>query len=186
MQIIKDGQSRPLPAAGGRWVRLDGAKVTMPSDEQARLAICVEDGWAEYVAPAPTPEELAAQLVATEAVQTARIDEAAGEARRRLVSPGYLVDQEYLMAYEDALAYQAAGYAGAVPAGVQTWADAKGWPAQQAADDILATRALWKGVSAAIRGLRLSGKEAVRAAATAEAKTAAADTVVAQLAAIGG
>lgn len=73
-------------------------------------------------------------------------------------------EQEYTLAETDATAYKDAGYAGAVPDSVQSWATAKGWTATQAADDILATAAAWRSAQASIRAQRLASKEAVRAA----------------------
>ncbi len=77
--------------------------------------------------------------------------------------------QEYTLAESEALAYQAAGYAGAAPASVQAWADAKAATAQWAADDILATAAAWRGAQAAIRANRLLRKEQARTSADSEA-----------------
>lgn len=72
---------------------------------------------------------------------------------------------EYQRAEEDAQAFKDAGYAGPVPAGVSTWATAKSWTAQAAADDILAVAAAWRQAQTAIRGNRLAKKEQVRLAA---------------------
>lgn len=72
--------------------------------------------------------------------------------------------EEYLRAEQEAEAYKTAGYTGTVPECVQCWATAKGWTAQQAADDILATAAAWRSAQSMIRGQRLASKEAVRAA----------------------
>lgn len=109
------------------------------------------------------------------------IDHAADAARLRLVSPGQWVDQEYLLAFEDATAFKAAGYTGEVPGGVSTWAIAEGWTDQQAADDIIYQKALWKAASDQIRGIRLAGKASCRAAATAAAKWTAMQSAITQL-----
>lgn len=69
---------------------------------------------------------------------------------------------EYDLAESDANAYKAAGYSGAVPASVQSWATAKKWTAKQAADDILATSAAWRAAQSDIRANRLVRKEDVR------------------------
>ena len=71
---------------------------------------------------------------------------------------------EYQWTENEAKAFQAAGYAGAVPASISSWASAKQWTAQQACDDILAAAAAFRNAMATIRSLRLSGKEAVRGA----------------------
>lgn len=75
---------------------------------------------------------------------------------------------------------------GTVPPTVQAWATAKAWTAQRAADDIAATAQAWESALYAIRSIRLIGKEAVRNATTDSAAQAAYDTVLAQLATIGG
>lgn len=72
--------------------------------------------------------------------------------------------EEYMSAADDAAAYKAAGYTGAVPAGVQSLATAKSWTATKAADDILATSATWVTAQNGIRATRLARKEQVRVA----------------------
>ena len=81
--------------------------------------------------------------------------------------------QEYELAEKHAQAYKDAGYTGTVPSSVQSWATAKTWTATQAADDILATAAQWRGAQAAIRAARLLRKEQVRNAADTAGITAA-------------
>lgn len=74
---------------------------------------------------------------------------------------------EYELAEAQAKAYAAAGYTGAAPDCVASWAAAKvaqGWTAQQAADDILATAAAWRTAQASIRAHRLLRKEQARLA----------------------
>jgi hypothetical protein len=71
---------------------------------------------------------------------------------------------EYALAETDALDFKAAGYTGTVPSSVASWAAAKGWTAQQAADDILATATAWRTAQQAIRAARLVRKEQCRAA----------------------
>lgn len=73
---------------------------------------------------------------------------------------------EYTVAETEATAYAGAGYTGTVPASVASWATAKGWTAQQAADDINATAAAWRTAQAAIRAARLLRKEQARTAAS--------------------
>lgn len=76
---------------------------------------------------------------------------------------------EYTEAESAANAYKDAGYTGDVPSAVQSWATAKNWTAQQAADDILAAAAQLNTAKLAIRAERLLCKEQVRAAADAGA-----------------
>jgi hypothetical protein len=67
--------------------------------------------------------------------------------------------EEYRTAESEAATYKASGYADPIPASVKSWADPKGWTGQQAADDILATAAAWRGASATARTVRLAHKE---------------------------
>lgn len=112
------------------------------------------------------------------------IDTASGNARAAFPSPGSLVDAEYYLAERQAREYKSAGYSGAVPGSVQSWMDASGMTAQQAADDIIATADQWYGVLELIRSARLAGKAAVDAAADHAAVDAAAAASVATLDAI--
>lgn len=80
---------------------------------------------------------------------------------------------EYEQAEREAQAYAAADFAGAVPPMVQAWADAKGWTGQQAAQDIIAQAAAWRGAQTQIRAQRLLRKEQVRTAASDDAVHAA-------------
>lgn len=78
-------------------------------------------------------------------------------------------ETEYLKAEEQALAYIAANYTGAVPAFVQSWATAKNQTATWSADDIAATAAAWRTAQASMRANRLKHKEDARNAADAAA-----------------
>lgn len=69
---------------------------------------------------------------------------------------------EYDQAALDAQSYAAAGYAGTVPASVASWATAKGWTAQAAADDILLAAGRLAAARDAIRAQRLLRKEQAR------------------------
>lgn len=73
---------------------------------------------------------------------------------------------EYAVAEEEAQQFKVAGYAGAVPDSVESWANAKSWTATQAADDIIATAAAWRTAQKSIRYNRLGAKEAARLADT--------------------
>lgn len=92
------------------------------------------------------------------------IDLAAGSARARFISPGTLIDAEYFQAEDAARTFADNGYAGAVPASVQSWADATGMTVQQSAEDILTTASQWRNLLDQIRAIRLSGKAAIDAA----------------------
>jgi hypothetical protein len=56
-----------------------------------------------------------------------------------------------------------------VPGMVQSWAIAKGWTAEQAADDILQKAATWHGAQDAIGAARLLRKEQARDVLTSQA-----------------
>lgn len=133
-----------------------------------------------------TETQLAAELapIARQAARDA-IDEAAGVARDAFVSPGQYVAEEYRLAKADADAWVAAGKpADAVPDSIAVWAQARGWTAEQAAQDILDTEAAWMAALAAIRQARLLGKAAVDAAADDADFDAVAGPYIAQLEAI--
>lgn len=127
---------------------------------------------------APTPE-YAAQLAAAavDALAAAKRDltlsiDRDADAIRNAVLGGRTT--EYQEALADAQAFAAAAYSGIPPPGVKTWLDARnavgaGWTAQQAADDIIATGAHWKGAQNLIREHRLLRKEQARAAGSIEA-----------------
>lgn len=138
-----------------------------------------EIGWnydgATFTAPAapsaPTVEELCAKI------------DAEADAARLKIAGDPLRVVEYQRAEAEATAYAAAGYTGTVPRTVEDWAEAKGWTAQEATDDILRASAAWNAALYAFRGIRLKGKEAVKAAVESARQTAA-DAAIAQIAAV--
>ena len=123
----------------------------------------------------------AAALTASIAAQVARIDADVDAIYAAVVGNR---SDEYNDANADATAYKAAGYSGAVPAGVQSWADAKQWTPTQAADDILAAAARLTALRDMIRAQRLAKKEQARAATDAAGVAAASAAWAASLAAI--
>jgi len=140
----------------------------VPPPAQGWLATQADGAWA-FTAPAeagPTLDQLKATLCAT-------IDANADIAYIAIggKSPGRLA--EYQQAKADAVAFAGASYAGDVPATISCWAQASGWTAQQACDDILATAAAWESALVAIRSARLLGKANVNAAGTEAAAHAA-------------
>lgn len=144
-------------------------------DNNGLRRIDVTTGQVAIYTPPPAP------LADYKKPAKAAIDNAAGNARAAFPSPGSLVDAEYYLAERQAREYKAAGYSGAVPGSVQSWADASGMTAQAAADDIIATADQWYGVLEVIRSARLAGKAAVDAAADHAAVDAAAASAVAAL-----
>ncbi|HBZ06346.1 MAG TPA: phage tail protein [Massilia sp.] len=105
-------------------------------------------------------ESMSLQDLGAEAIR--QID-AAGDAARLLAIGDPARAIEYQQAEQQAREYRARGYAGEVPDDVASWSDPKGWAAQQAADDIIATADQWRAALSAIRKLRLAAKESVRA-----------------------
>lgn len=97
-----------------------------------------------------------------------QIDIEAGNARARYITivPGQ--SETYQEKATDAAAYANAGYPeDATPyPWVHAEAQATGMTAQQAADNILATKAGWLALGTAIEGLRIGGKASVAAAST--------------------
>lgn len=138
-----------------------------------------------------TPEEVEAHLNPPMPANSRRkeardaIDAAAGAARAAFVSIGWGVEEEYRLAKQQADEWVAAGKpANDVPPAVAVWAQARGWTAEQAAQDILDTEAAWMAALAAIRQARLLGKAAVDAAPDNADFDAVAAPYIAQLEAI--
>ena len=91
------------------------------------------------------------------------IDKASDSARLKIiVDPTRAI--EYRQAEQEAMQQKATGYTGQAPPTVHTWATVKGWTDKDAADDIIATAALWNKALYTIRDIRLFAKEAVRIA----------------------
>lgn len=123
------------------------------------------------------------------AAAQALIDLSAGNARQRYVSAGQLIEEEYRQAHDSVKKWRLEGDpSNAVPDDVQSWADAAGITAEEAAADIEATAASWSAALSAIRFARLNGKAAVDAAEDLNAAhdmRAAAEPYIQQLDAIG-
>lgn len=110
------------------------------------------------------------------------IDTAAGVARAAFVSPGSYIDQEYLLAKQEAAAWLANGKdENAIPSSVQDHIDMFGVSAEAAASEIVATAEAWEKALREIRQLRLGGKAAVSRAETIEEAEAAAEQAIEQL-----
>lgn len=113
------------------------------------------------------------------------IDTAAGKARNVFVSPGYLVEQEYHLAKQEAQAWLDGGKdETAIPSSVSDHMAMFGVGAEAAATEIVATAEQWEQALATIRSARLGGKAAVRSAETIEAAEQAAKAAIAELNAI--
>ncbi len=122
-----------------------------------------------------------AQILGALKLQLCRQLDTEADAARLAVVGDPLRALEYERAADEALAYQAAGYAGDVPSSVQSAADAKGQTARQAADAILKMHAAWDAMLHDIRALRLKSKEAIRRAVSEEAVSDAAEVAFASL-----
>lgn len=100
---------------------------------------------------------------------SAAIDRAAGEARTRFVSAGYLIEEEYRQALAAVQKWRANGSPlDSVPPEIQSGADYGDLDAESAAVEIEQTAAAWENVLNEIRSLRLNGKRAVNDAAALE------------------
>lgn len=110
------------------------------------------------------------------------IDTAAGTARASFVSPGSYIDQEYLLAKQEAQAWLDGGKdQSAIPSSVEDHIAMFDVGAEAAAQEIVATAAQWEQALGMIRRVRLGGKSDVRAAETIEAAEAAAQDAIAAL-----
>jgi len=109
-----------------------------------------------------------------------QIDEAADSARVSVVGNSLRV-VEYQLAEQEAQAFQVAGFEGEVPATVQAWVDAAGLSPREAAENILAEAAAWKGALYTIRAARLKGKQQALKAATHDEAEAIADEAIAAI-----
>ncbi len=110
------------------------------------------------------------------------IDTAAGNARAAFVSPGSYIDQEYLLAKQEAQSWLEGGKdANAIPSSVSDHMAMFEVGAEAAAQEIVATAEAWETALREIRQLRLGGKAAVRQAETIEAAEAAAKGAIEQL-----
>jgi hypothetical protein len=141
----------------GTWYKPDGSMM-----EITELDVLPEQDWTIEPPQETLPQAIARSLASIDADTDAIYQDAIGNR-----------GPEYTEAEAAANAYKDAGYTGDVPSAVQSWATAKGWTAQQAADDILAAAAQLNTAKLAIRAERLLRKEQVRAAADAGAVDAA-------------
>lgn len=163
-----------------------------PGESLQQIGGACPSGWIQMQGPRPSPEYIAREdgvwAIDTAARrQAARdaIDAAAGQARLAFVSVGWGVEEEYRLAKQQTDAWIAAGRpADDVPPAIAVWAQARGWTAEQAAQDIIGTEAAWMDALAAIRQARLLGKAAVDAAADDADFDAVAGPYIAQLEAI--
>lgn len=121
-------------------------------------------------------------LNAVNAQLSDEIDTAAGNARAAFVSPGSYIDQEYLLAKQEAGEWLANGKdEKAIPSSVSDHMAMFEVSAEAAAQEIVATAEAWETALRDIRNLRLGGKAAVQRADTIEAAEEAAQQAIEQL-----
>jgi hypothetical protein len=114
----------------------------------------------------------------------ARIDVIADVQRAKIVGDAVRAF-EYQVAEREAKAFAETGFVGDAPPSVAAWATAKGWTAQQAAEDILQEAGLFNSALYYIRATRLQGKQAVMNATTEEEAQAIFTQTIASLKALG-
>lgn len=88
---------------------------------------------------------------------------------------------EYDITAQEAKEYKEAGYPAEIPPSVKTWAEIKGWTGQQAADNILETRARYIECLLQVRDIRLRAKDAVAVAVDSDAVDVAVTASTTQL-----
>lgn len=93
------------------------------------------------------------------------IDQAAGRARFRFMSVGTLLNEEYRLTAEQVKAWRDAGSPeNDIPDTLQSWMNASGMTAEEAAKNIEATHVGFNAALAGIRDIRLLGKALIDAA----------------------
>ena len=170
--VFRDGRWQLSPdwRATALWSTEDGAAVSITEIGLTPADIHATDK------PRPNPAHLwqdgqwqedadlkSALLDALKTQLCQQIDAVADQMRRELAGDPLRV-AEYDRAAQEASAYQAAGYSGDVPASVLSWAQAKAWSPQAAAEDILRAARQWEVALYGLRDLRLKTKEAIRSA----------------------
>ncbi|MGQ8367146.1 hypothetical protein [Glaciecola sp. 1036] len=98
--------------------------------------------------------------ISSKDVAKSLIDQAAGRARARYVSPGLKIDQEYTQLLSQAKDYLQDQTE--VPPMIQTWADVSSVTPLQAAQNVLDTAIAWETILNTIYDVRHRGKKAVQ------------------------
>lgn len=129
------------------------------------------DQWVQgWLVHNKSPQETSADLASRRFVLLAEIDRQADAIYTDAVGVRAL---EYQMAAVAAATFKTAGYAGEVPAGVQSLMDARGWGPGTAADAIVEKALAWEQTQDLIRRLRQAIKQRVRDAADLDSLSAA-------------
>lgn len=180
-RIVADWRGVPL------WSTSDGKPLTISA-----LGVSpAEIGATDQPCPSPTHAwengtwvenagRKAELLAKTKSALCLEVD-AVADAARLAIAGDPLRVVEYERAANEAQTYKDGGYSGTVPPAVKSWAEAKSWSGQQAADNILAEAAAWTLALYGIRDMRLKGKESVRSAADIAAAQVAAEAVISQI-----
>lgn len=112
--------------------------------------------------PGPTLDEL-------RSAASTLIDEACGQKRLKYITSVPGQEAVYIVKAQQAAAFEATGFSGTVPSFIAAEAAATGLTAQATAERILLLEALWVGqIGPAIEAARISGKDAVGQAVSAE------------------
>lgn len=107
-------------------------------------------------------ENRAISLDAEKSIISECIDQYAGEIRYAAVSKGFLVDVEYILAYDNSMQWINSGADPLdVPLSVSVWATVTGNTAEYAAQDIINTRNHFNLLLEKVREVRLLGKLAI-------------------------
>lgn len=114
----------------------------------------------------------------------ARIDVIADVQRAKIVADPVRAF-EYQVAEREAKSFAQNEFIGDVPLTVQAWAVARGWTAQQAAENILQEAAQFNAALYYIRAVRLQGKYAILGAANDEEVQTIYTQTIASLKALG-
>jgi hypothetical protein len=110
-----------------------------------------------------------------------RLDEEVDQIRARYPAIGQYMAEEYRVTADQALAFQQVGYVGPAPLGVDAWARAAGMTAQEAAEDILLTKAMYELMLMLTRDARLNGKVQIATATTSLEAKAFYDSIIAAM-----
>lgn len=103
------------------------------------------------------------------------------EIRARYPAAGKFIVDEYRLTGDQAQAFATSNYQGDVPPCVASWSTASGMTPQQAADDILATKALYELMLEGTREARLVGKAQINQAPNRASARAIFEQIVATL-----
>ncbi|WP_299940102.1 hypothetical protein [uncultured Microbulbifer sp.] len=120
--------------------------------------------WQEEKAKTDQQEEKDQAFLKSRQFALDLIDNTAGKVRLRFVPIGYGMTDEYARVKSEAQRFIEAGFAGDVPAVVQTHAEVKGVAPREAAETILQAAIKWNNALDKIRDIRIKAKAQVEKA----------------------